>query len=255
MPRSKEAVQAASTSALAQQEMVSEGLENFELPRSLVTKIARSALPENTKLQKDVVTSYVKASTVFISYLAATAHDVASSKQHKSVSASDILKALEMMEMGDMVDVLQTELQGLYSSLLLLHDPFDLAVITVYRDLQKADKHRRASNAGSTKGKGKESEAAPPAKGRGKEKAAAPAQSIPPITISRSAVQRPPQLAQDELDEDAQSDEEQDEEMLEPEDDVMEEDIEEDAESDAEDVMAVEEVELRRDASALDEDE
>jgi len=40
------------------------------------------------------------------------AHDVALSKQHKSISASDVLKALEMIEFGDLVEMLQNELQS-----------------------------------------------------------------------------------------------------------------------------------------------
>jgi DNA polymerase epsilon subunit 3 len=75
-------------SAQAQQDLVSEGMENFELPKSLVTRIARSAvrlsscrvhhcltepmqLPENVKLQKETVLSLIKGSTVFINYLGA----------------------------------------------------------------------------------------------------------------------------------------------------------------------------------------
>ncbi|KAJ7689057.1 hypothetical protein B0H17DRAFT_647680 [Mycena rosella] len=104
-------------SAQAQQELVSEGMENFELPKSLVTRIARSALPENVKMQKETVISLIKGSTVFINYLGA-AHDVALSKQHKSISASDVLKALEMIEFGDLVDKLQGELTGAF------HFPF-----------------------------------------------------------------------------------------------------------------------------------
>jgi len=74
-------------SAQAQQDLVSEGIENFELPKSLVTKIAKSAvctflhrltrllltllvqIPDNAKLQKETVLSLVKGSTVFINYL------------------------------------------------------------------------------------------------------------------------------------------------------------------------------------------
>ena len=41
-----------------------------------------------------------------------SAHDVAVSKQHKSVSASDILKALDYIGMGDMSEGLQRELQS-----------------------------------------------------------------------------------------------------------------------------------------------
>ncbi|KAJ8700917.1 hypothetical protein PTI98_003895 [Pleurotus ostreatus] len=59
-------------SAKQQQEQVSEGIEQFELPKSLVTKIAKSAVPPDVKLQKDVVLSLVKSSTVFINFLAAT---------------------------------------------------------------------------------------------------------------------------------------------------------------------------------------
>ena len=43
MPR-KEPVPAAPISAQAQQDLVSEGIENFELPRSVVAKIAKSAV-------------------------------------------------------------------------------------------------------------------------------------------------------------------------------------------------------------------
>ncbi|KAK2467581.1 hypothetical protein APHAL10511_000436 [Amanita phalloides] len=113
-------------SAQAQQDLVSEGIENFELPKSIVTKIAKSALPDNAKLQKESVLSLVKGSTVFINYLAATAHDVAQSKQHKSISASDVLKALELLEFGDLVEPLQNELLA-------------------YRELAKTDKSKKGS--------------------------------------------------------------------------------------------------------------
>ena len=43
----------------------------------------------------------------------ASAHDIAAQKQHKSVSASDVLKALEQIEMGDMVQKLQSDLNGM----------------------------------------------------------------------------------------------------------------------------------------------
>lgn len=79
-------------SAQAQQDLVSEGIENFELPKSVVMKIAKSAvrrivrlslnvsrnaycsgqLPDHIKLQKETVLSLVKGSTVFINYLGET---------------------------------------------------------------------------------------------------------------------------------------------------------------------------------------
>ena len=58
-----------------------------------------------------------------LSYVLASAHDIAAQKQHKSVSASDVLKALELLDLGDMIPHLTNELQGmciagLYLSLL-----------------------------------------------------------------------------------------------------------------------------------------
>ncbi|KAJ3752930.1 hypothetical protein EV360DRAFT_74922 [Lentinula raphanica] len=164
-------------SAQQQQDLVSEGIDNFELPKSLVTKIAKSAVPDNTKIQKEAILSLVKGSTVFINYLG-DAHDVAQSKQHKSISASDVLKALEMIELGDLVDPLTAELQ-------------------VYRDQVKPDKNggssaRRASTAGASVNGVTASSASTTSKSKGKEKekekataaAAAAAAATGPSSIS-----------------------------------------------------------------------
>ena len=67
-----------------------------------------------------------------------SAHDVALSKQHKSISASDVLKALEMLEFTDMVVQLQGELQGSYFFDLLPSLPrLIFCTSTVYRQLVK----------------------------------------------------------------------------------------------------------------------
>ncbi|EAU83629.1 hypothetical protein CC1G_12238 [Coprinopsis cinerea okayama7 len=97
-------------SAAQQQELVSEGIENFELPKSVVMKIAKAALPDEARLTKETVLSLVKGSTVFINYLAATAHDIAIAKQHKSIAATDVLRALELLDFGDLVEPLTQEL-------------------------------------------------------------------------------------------------------------------------------------------------
>ncbi|KAL5480536.1 hypothetical protein ACEPAI_1806 [Sanghuangporus weigelae] len=100
----------------AQQDAASDGIDYYELPKTLVQRIAKSSIPESSKLQKETVTALQKGSTVFINYLAEltsphSAHDIATSRQHKTVSASDVLKALEVIQFGDMVEPLQHELQ------------------------------------------------------------------------------------------------------------------------------------------------
>ncbi|EGN92398.1 hypothetical protein SERLA73DRAFT_191156 [Serpula lacrymans var. lacrymans S7.3] len=236
-------------SAQAQQDLVSEGIENFELPKSLVTKIAKSSIPENSKLQKDTVLSLVKGSTVFINYLAATAHDVAQSKQHKSISASDVLKALEIIEFGDLVDNLQAELQ-------------------VYRDNVKGDKGKKsgATSSSASKGKAKETESiSSTSRSKGKERAVPlppPFTSVPRATALSSISQGDTNGADDDLmeedDEEEDDDEladigaEEDDEGVE-EDEIIDEDDEEgEGEEEPVDLMAVENSELREDSMVLD---
>ncbi|TEB22857.1 histone-fold-containing protein [Coprinellus micaceus] len=98
-------------SAQAQQDLVSEGIENFELPKSVVMKIAKSALPDEARLTKETVLALVKGSTVFINYIGACAHDIAISKQHKTISAADVLKALDLIDFGDVIAALEAEVK------------------------------------------------------------------------------------------------------------------------------------------------
>ena len=56
-----------------------------------------------------------------------SAYDIAQSKQHKSISASDVLKALETIEFSDMVNKLQAELLSASSTpnLIVLHSTIE----------------------------------------------------------------------------------------------------------------------------------
>ncbi|CAE6523582.1 unnamed protein product, partial [Rhizoctonia solani] len=78
--------------------MAAEGIENYELPKTLVTRIVKSAIPENAKVQKEAMHAFLKGSTVFINYLAATAHELSRARGHKSVGAADVIKAIETIE-------------------------------------------------------------------------------------------------------------------------------------------------------------
>ncbi|KAI0696982.1 histone-fold-containing protein [Cerioporus squamosus] len=247
MPRAKESTAGAST-AQAQQEAVSEGIDNFELPRSLIMKLARaSQVPENTKFSKEVILAILKASTVFINYLAATAHEVATSKQHKSISATDVLKALELVELADIAKNIQEELP-------------------LYRDLQKSDK--RKGGKGKAKDASESASAGPKTKGKGKAAASAPpdaAEQGPSPTIHIPAVrsaagpsaapEQPEDVDEDQEMADADQDHGEDPEQDEAEDEEIDEDEDDEDEDETEppeDMMAVEEEELRRDARGLE---
>jgi len=92
--------------------MEAEGMENYELPKALITRVAKAALPPNAKFSKDTVLALTRGSSVFINFLAATAQDVAHSKSHKTIATTDVTKALELMDLNDILNRLHADLEG-----------------------------------------------------------------------------------------------------------------------------------------------
>lgn len=99
---------------LKQQEtaLKSSGIENYELPRAQVIKVAKSDIPDSVQLRKEVQQALVKSASVFISYLTAAAHDRATGKGGKIISANHVLEAWKELEIGgeDEVRVLKEQL-------------------------------------------------------------------------------------------------------------------------------------------------
>ncbi|RKP27636.1 histone-fold-containing protein, partial [Syncephalis pseudoplumigaleata] len=87
-------------------------IEDHDLPKAILQRIIKSVLPEGAAVQRDAKTALSKACTVFINYLAATAHDVASDEHRKIISANDVLAAMHTIELGDMVPQMEAELEG-----------------------------------------------------------------------------------------------------------------------------------------------
>jgi DNA polymerase epsilon subunit 3 len=77
------------------------------------------------------------------------AHEVSTSKQHKSISASDVFKALEMIEFADLIPPLQAELQGAPFPALSF-SPSLTTLLSVYRELAKSKKGSAAAGASSS---------------------------------------------------------------------------------------------------------
>ncbi|PWZ00221.1 histone-fold-containing protein [Testicularia cyperi] len=77
------------------------GIDQYELPKTSVVKLAKSEIPDSVQLRKEVTSALVKASTVFISYLTAASHDLASSKGLKTISGQNVLDSIKDLDLGD----------------------------------------------------------------------------------------------------------------------------------------------------------
>ncbi|GAA5868859.1 hypothetical protein JCM1840_005148 [Sporobolomyces johnsonii] len=90
-----------------------QGLDSFEVPKSVVARLAKAAVPPEVKLQKEVPLALVKGSTVFINYLAALSHDVATERNHKTIAATHVLDAVKQLgwdDGGELSKMLKQEL-------------------------------------------------------------------------------------------------------------------------------------------------
>ncbi|KDE08347.1 hypothetical protein MVLG_01387 [Microbotryum lychnidis-dioicae p1A1 Lamole] len=77
------------------------GLAQFELPKALVTRIAKASVPAGVQLQREMPLALVKSSTIFINYLAALSHDAAHEKNQKTISATHVLEAIKELGWDD----------------------------------------------------------------------------------------------------------------------------------------------------------
>ncbi|KAJ2813557.1 Sequence-specific DNA binding [Coemansia furcata] len=85
-------------------------IDDLDFPKAVLTRLIKSSLPENISIQKEARHGVAKASTVFVSYLAATANDCARESGHKTIMTADVLKALEALGLADFVDRLKADL-------------------------------------------------------------------------------------------------------------------------------------------------
>ncbi|WVN89143.1 uncharacterized protein L203_104359 [Cryptococcus depauperatus CBS 7841] len=101
------------TAALLQMKDYLAGISDFELPKTTLTKLAKGSIPDNVKMQQDVVLALLRGSTLFISYLTSAAHDQATARSGKTVTAADVIKAITEMDFGPadvLVPIMEQEL-------------------------------------------------------------------------------------------------------------------------------------------------
>ncbi|KAG0315096.1 hypothetical protein BGZ97_008598 [Linnemannia gamsii] len=94
---------------------MSTSIEDNELPKAILTRIMKQALPENTNIQANAKLAMTKSTTLFINYLTSAANEEAANAGHKIVSGAHVLKALEAVDLEEMLPRLTEELQAFQS--------------------------------------------------------------------------------------------------------------------------------------------
>ncbi|KIH87178.1 cbf nf-y family transcription factor [Sporothrix brasiliensis 5110] len=84
-------------------------IEDLNMPRSIVTRLAKGVLPPNTQIQGSAITGMSKSATVFISHLANAANTLTTNAGKKTIMPADVFAALDDIEFGFMREQLEAE--------------------------------------------------------------------------------------------------------------------------------------------------
>lgn len=85
-------------------------IEDLNLPKSIVTRLAKGVLPPNTQIQANAVLAMTKSATVFVNYLATQANEHTQNANKKTVGPADVLRALDDLDFADFKPRLEQEL-------------------------------------------------------------------------------------------------------------------------------------------------
>ncbi|KAK1246907.1 hypothetical protein MKX08_000709 [Trichoderma sp. CBMAI-0020] len=84
-------------------------IEDLNLPKSIITRLAKGTLPPNTQIQGNAILALSKSATVFISYLASHANENTVAAGKKTISPADVFKALDDTEFAFLKEPLEAE--------------------------------------------------------------------------------------------------------------------------------------------------
>lgn len=91
---------------------MAEKLEDLNLPNAVVTRIVKEALPDNITVAKEARAAVAKAASIFILYLTSSANMIAKKNNRKTVSAPDVIQAMDEIEFEQFNEPLKEALEN-----------------------------------------------------------------------------------------------------------------------------------------------
>ncbi|KAK8125714.1 uncharacterized protein PG998_001473 [Apiospora kogelbergensis] len=82
---------------------------DLNLPKSIITRLAKGVLPPNTQIQANAILAMTKSATVFINHLASAANERTLASGKKTILPDDVFEALDEIEYSQFRDRLQAE--------------------------------------------------------------------------------------------------------------------------------------------------
>jgi len=84
------------------------------LPLATIGAVAKGSIPDGYSVSKEAKVALQRAAGVFVLYLTSAANDVCRASKRSTVSASDMLRAFEEIDMPEFVGPAKAALEGAY---------------------------------------------------------------------------------------------------------------------------------------------
>ena len=88
-------------------------IDEFDLPRTVINRIAKTSFPDGTALAKETRLALTKSATVFINYITGAASDACRAQNKKTISVDHIYKALEDSEFDGVLEYVREMVQSM----------------------------------------------------------------------------------------------------------------------------------------------
>ena len=88
-----------------------ERIEDLNLPTAVVARLIKEAVPPNVNISKEARAAIARAASVFVIYLTASSTTLARKQNHKTITAKNILEALQELEFESFIEPLTEELE------------------------------------------------------------------------------------------------------------------------------------------------
>ncbi|XP_021355001.1 DNA polymerase epsilon subunit 3-like [Mizuhopecten yessoensis] len=86
--------------------------EDLNLPNAVVTRIIKDAIPDGVNVSKEARLAISKAASVFVLYATSCSNNFALKGKRKTITAQDVMSAMDDMEFEHFVDPLQQCLES-----------------------------------------------------------------------------------------------------------------------------------------------
>lgn len=89
-----------------------ERVDDLNLPNAVVSRLMKESLPDGISISKEAKSCLSRSASVFVLYLTATAVNECKKENHKTMTAKNVLDALEEIDFENFIEPLKAQLES-----------------------------------------------------------------------------------------------------------------------------------------------